>query len=124
MKKLWNFFASICTILFIISCSENQGHLLLVNKSEDTILKATVSVFDQLMEFDNIISGDSVTVDYEIGYDGYYLIDIEFKSGHKLQKELGYVTSGLNFKHKISVTDTDIQIEETEVSVDPFPLSQ
>jgi hypothetical protein len=88
----------------------NKGSFLLLNEAKESISRGTVSICGQTIELKDIQPTQSAPGSYEVRSDSHYDIKIEFQSGKKLRKELGYVTNGLDFHHKIVVTDTDIEL--------------
>jgi hypothetical protein len=96
--------------LILVSCMTNKGNFLLVNKAKEPIARALVTVCGQTIEFKAIQPSKSASGSYEVKSDSHYDVRAEFESGRKLQKEIGYVTNGLDFQHEIVITDTDIEI--------------
>lgn len=110
MKLFIKLIASIGIIFLLSSCVQNKGNFLLVNKASEPITIGLVTVCGQTILFKNIQPSKSVSGSYEVKSDSHYDIKIEFKSGKKLGKEIGYVTNGFDFSHEIIVTDIDIDI--------------
>jgi len=102
--------SAVFTIFIMTSCIANKGSFLLVNKSRETISRGLVTVCGQTIELKEIQPTESATGSYKVKSDSHYDIAIEFQSGKKIHKEIGYVTNGLDFHHEIVVTDTDIEI--------------
>ena len=109
--------------LFLISCTTNKGNFSLVNKTKEPIAHASVAICGQMIELKDIQPNKSAVGSYEVKSDSHYTIQVEFESGKKLQKEIGYVTHGFDFQHEIVVTDSDIEITDTKVSRPPAATS-
>lgn len=110
MKK---YLISICIAFLIIaitSCT-NKGSFLFVNKTKEPILRCIVYVCGQTIELKDIKPTKSALGTYEVKTDSHYEISIEFQSGKKIRKELGYVTNGFDFYHEIIVTDMGIELK-------------
>lgn len=97
--------------ILIASCVAHKGDFLLINKTKEPISRGLVTVCGQTVELSNIQPGNSASGVYVVTSDSHYDISIEFQSGKKFRKELGYVTNGLDFHHEIVVTDADIELK-------------
>jgi hypothetical protein len=75
-----------------------------------------VEICGQTIELTAIKPNDSAAGAYKVTSDSHFTIDIEFQSGRKIRTETGYVTSGVEFRHEITVTDSDIQITDTKLN--------
>jgi len=103
------------SLLLITSCGANQGYFQLVNETKESITQASIHISGQTIYLKNISSGQTVSGTYTIKTDSHYDINILFLSGKKLHKEIGYVTHGFDFRHKIVVTETDIKLIDSKV---------
>jgi hypothetical protein len=88
----------------------------LINKADEPIVRATVAICGQTIELKDIQPGESVSGSYDVTSDSHYTIEIEFQSGKHLRKETGYVTSGMDFQHEITVTGSDIDVTDSEAT--------
>jgi hypothetical protein len=96
----------------------NKGSILILNRASEPISRGIVSVCGQTIEWRDIAPAKSAGGSYKVKSDSYYDISIEFQSGRKLRKELGYVTNGFDFHDTIVVTDTDIILENRGIGTD------
>lgn len=103
-------------VLFLISCTSNNGSFWLINKAKEPIARASVAICGQTIQLKDIEPNKSAAGSYTVKSDSHYVIQVEFQSGKKLQKETGYVTNGVDFKHEITVTDSDIEITGSNVN--------
>ena len=103
--------------LVMISCGTNRGDFRLVNKANELIARVLVTVCGQTIELKDIQPAQSVPGSYTVKSDSHFDIRVEFQSGKKLQKEMGYVTNGMDFHHEFVVTDTDIEIIDSKAKV-------
>ena len=101
-------------VLFSSSCTTNEGAFELKNKTNELILRASVSICGQTIDFKNIKPGKSGKGSFKVKTDSHYIIWVEFESGKSLEKETGYVTHGMKYSHKITVTSSDIEITDTK----------
>lgn len=101
--------------LVMAACDSNKGSFLLRNNSKYSIARVQVLVCGQMIELKEIQVGKSRTGVYKVRSDSHYDVRVEFDSGKKLQKEVGYVTNGFDFNHEITITDTDIEIFDAKV---------
>jgi hypothetical protein len=112
-----NFLLSMIATLVAFSlsaCNKNEGKFLLINKATAPIARATVEICGQKIELKDIQPGKSAPGSYSVKSDSHYVINVEFSSGKKLQKEDGYVTNGMDFQHEISVSDAGIEISDSK----------
>ncbi len=112
MKKFALRLACVLAILLTCSCTKHKGSFLLVNKAQEPIVHASVVICGQRIELNDINPNKMGKGSYMVRSDSGYAVQIEFLSGKKLSKEVGYVTSGMDFKDKIFVTDSDIEIDQ------------
>jgi hypothetical protein len=101
--------------LAFCACTIHKGTLLLVNKAREPIARALVEVCGQIPELKNVQVNQSASVSYVVTCEGDYLINIEFKSGRRLQTKTGYITTGFDFQDEILVTDADIEMKGIRV---------
>jgi hypothetical protein len=100
--------------LLLSSCSSNNGNFSLANNTHEPIARATVAICGQAIELKDIQPNNSAIGSYKVRSDSHYVIQIEFQSGKKLQKQTGYVTNGMDFDHKIVVSESDIAIVDSK----------
>ena len=81
------------------------------------LARASVAICGQTIELRDIQPNTSVAGSYEVKSDSHYTIKVEFQSGKRLQKETGYVTSGMDFQAEIVVTDSDIEITDSKAEI-------
>jgi hypothetical protein len=106
----------IVVIFFLAACENNKGQFLLLNESSRKISKANLFVGKQSFEFKNIVAGDKSLGSYEVLSDTHYKINITFESGKNIQKNVGYITHGFNYSHRITITDNDIELSDAEIN--------
>lgn len=113
MKYLARLISFIIVSLLLISCTSNKGNFSLVNKSNESITHASVTICGKKIEFTNIQPGESESGSYDVKSDSHYTIEIEFQSGKKLREETGYVTNGMDFQHVIMVDSSNVEISDS-----------
>lgn len=96
----------------------NYGVFTVVNKTEQEIINGTVEVCRQKFAFKNIKPNESKEFSFRIRGDSGYTVSIEFLSGQKLTKEIGYVTRGFIFKDSLIIKDDDVILESNVIDKD------
>jgi hypothetical protein len=76
----------------------DDGQVLILNAATEPIRNGQLEVCGQKFLFGEIEQGKSKAIQYKVRSDSQYKLEVEFHSGRKLEKELGSVTSGLNFR--------------------------
>jgi len=99
-------------VIVMFSCAVHRGNFLVINKAKEPIARASVTVCGQTIEMKDIQPTKSAQGSYKVKSDSHFTVIVEFESGKKLQKEVGYVTNGLDFQHEIIITDADIEIAD------------
>lgn len=102
--------------LLTASCIANQGHFSLVNKAKEPISHASVEICGQTIELTDIKPNENKAGSYKVISDSHYTIEVEFQSGRKIKNETGYFTNGIDFRHEITVTDSNIEITDTKLN--------
>lgn len=102
--------------LVLVECSNHKGHFRLLNKASEPLQHVNVNVCGQSISADNVLPLGEMVGDFVVKSDSHYSVQIEFKSGKKLQKDIGYITNGVDFNHEITVTDGDLSISNTKIN--------
>lgn len=105
---------TICVASFVFP--GNVGEVSLENRASEPIDHALIEVCGQKFKFDNLEIGNVQMAKFKVGADSGYNVSIEFHSGRKIISEVGYVTSGYNYKDKLAVTDEQIILVSSSVS--------
>lgn len=84
------------------------GQITAVNKSNEEVTLVEVEVCKQVMQFKMIAINASKESSFRIKGDSGYSIKVEFASGKKLEKQIGYVTRGFDFEVTLIITADDI----------------
>ena len=113
---------AIIIVIFVASCVlwTPPSSFLFVNKAGEPISKATVTVCGQTIKLNDIKPAKSARGSYTAS-ESHYDITVEFQSGRRLHKSVGYVTSGMVSNDEIVVSDSDIEIANSDAR--PLPLS-
>lgn len=101
--------------LSVASCQRATGDFSLVNRTPETIARASVTICGQSFKFSDVRPGKRVIGTYAVSSDSDYVIHVKFESGKQLEAQTGYVTTGVHFQHEISVNETKIQITDTQI---------
>ena len=116
MKKraLIGIFGILCLFavgLFALVFSANKGEVLVVNRAAESVARGQIEICKQKFTFGPIKPSETKHIFYKVWSDSHYKITVEFQSGKKLTRELGYVTSGVDFSDTLIVKDNDILLE-------------
>lgn len=106
---------AVIATLLLTSCTTNKGSFSLINKANEPIVSASVTICGQTIQLRDIQPSKSAAGSYYVKSDSHYTIEVEFQSGKKLRKETGYVTNGMDFQHEIAVTESDIEITDSKL---------
>ena len=104
------FFLALLAILIRLYFFPDIEKFTFVNKSNQVIRRASVNVCGQYFEYKDMQPEQGTSGNFKVSCEGHYTIDVELRSGKKMHKEVGYVTSGMNFKDEITVTSSDVHI--------------
>ncbi len=116
MRRFALSIGAVIVTLFVISCTTNKGDFTLVNRADEPIARASVTICGQKIELVNIQPGESASGSYDVKSDSHYTITLEFQSGKIMREEVGYVTNGMDFQHEITVTSSTIEITDSNVN--------
>ena len=97
-------------MFIMVSCVTNRGSFFLINKADEPIVRASVTICGQTIELNDIQLAQSAQGFYKVTSDSHFDITVEFQSGKKLRRETGYVTHGFDYQDEIVVTETNIEI--------------
>jgi len=88
----------------------NKGEVHISNEATERVVKGEVEICDQQYKFEGIKPRESKVIHYKVKSDSHYKITVEFESGKKMVKEVGYVTNGMDFKDALIIKDSDITL--------------
>lgn len=117
MKEYWKVIVQAVSLCFLVSMYFTStafsyvGEVLIVNSATEPIKSGQVQVCGQKFKFGELEQGKTRVIQYKVRSDSHFELVVEFVSGKKLSKELGYVTSGREFKHVLTVKDDEASIE-------------
>lgn len=86
------------------------GQVLILNAATEPIKNGQLEVCGQKFPFGEIEQGKTKAIQYKVRSDSQYRLEVEFNSGRKLDKELGSVTSGLDFEDILTLSDRDVSL--------------
>lgn len=90
----------------------HQGEVSIVNQAAERVAKGEIEICNQKFSFEGIEPKERKIFLYRVTSDSHYRIALEFESGKKLVKEVGYVTNGLDFKDAVIIKDNDIEMTQ------------
>jgi len=114
-KLLWLTAISVLVLVLAavlaIGLSSNKGEVSVVNQAAEPIRAGTIEICNQRLTLGETKPNESKRIHYKVKSDSHCNITIEFASGKKLTRHLGYVTSGMDFHDTLIVKDGDIAFE-------------
>jgi hypothetical protein len=99
------------------SCSKpNTAEVTLVNDTQLDVARCEVNLGDASTAVNIIASKTAAAIVLPVRTDGHYIVNLQFANGDKLHAELGYVTSGFNYKDVLTIHTNGIDLTSTQVS--------
>ncbi len=89
-----------------------DGNVRIVNATGESVKTGELEVCGQKFKIGEIEQGKSFMIHYKVKSDSHYKLAVEFRSGRKLTRELGYVTNGRDFKDVLTLKEDEVSIEE------------
>ncbi|MCS6302259.1 MAG: hypothetical protein H8K07_01125 [Nitrospira sp.] len=117
MKEYWKVVVPVVSLFFLASVYFTStalsyvGEVLIINSATEPIKNGQVEVCGQKFQLGEIGQGKTKAIQYKVRSDSHFALIVEFVSGKKVSKELGYVTSGRDFKHVLTLKDDEVSIE-------------
>ena len=87
---------------------DGRASVTIVNQAEETAVLLQVQVHENIQTANNLKHGEAAEMQFLVKFDTSYYVDVEFISGRKIKKDVGYLTYGLNVTDVITITKTDI----------------
>ena len=107
--------AALGVILIILyprfTYNKYKGQTTFINGENSIIKRVDIKICQQNFAFQNIKPGGERSFNFHVIGDSHYEITIAFMSQNHYTKELGYVTRGFNYKHKLIAKAGQILIE-------------
>jgi hypothetical protein len=88
----------------------DDGQVLILNAATEPIRNGQLEVCGQKFPFGEIEQGKSKAIQYKVRSDSQYRLEVEFNSGRKLEKELGYIANGLDFEDILTLNDHEVSL--------------
>ena len=99
------------------SCSRpSTAEVTLVNDAQFDVTRCDVTLGDASTTVNVIASKTAAVIVLPVRTDGHYIVNLKFANGDKLHAELGYVTSGFNYKDVLTIHANGIDLTSTQVS--------
>lgn len=115
-KWLLRFFLLVCIpiILLLYVCAlpylgDGLAILTIVNQSEETVVLLQVKIYEEIQTVKDLEHGEEAEMQFIVKRDTDYHVNVEFLSGRKIIKEMGYLTSGFDTRDKITIYKSDIE---------------
>lgn len=107
----------IISIIFIFFLNVRKYNIrcTLINNSTIIIKEGEIEVYDKQFKFENLHPGESFIFSYTIGKDEHYLVKIEFVTGKRIIKGVGYITYDANVDDLIEIRENNILFSYKEL---------
>ena len=87
-----------------------QSEVSIVNKATESVVKGEIGIGNQRFIVENMKPGEQKTFSYKVTSDSHYSVAVTLSSGRRLATEIGYVTTGLDFKETLIVNNDAIEL--------------
>ena len=97
------------------ACSKtNNSEVTLVNGTSENIEKCSIELTGAIVVINNLRAGEKVSAAFVVRSDAHYKVSVQFSGGRKLEKDVGYVTPGFDYKDTILIHSNEIVLSNTE----------
>lgn len=98
-----------------IACSKiNNSEVILVNSSSENIEKISIELSGTTAILNNLKAGDKASITFVVRSDAHYKVTVQFSGGRKLEKDVGYVTPGFDYRDTILIYSNEIELSDTK----------
>lgn len=94
---------------------DGMATVKIINQSEEIVAMLQVTVHEDIKTVEDLKPGEEVEMQFLVKRDTHYHIDIEFISGRKIWKDVGYLTSMTRISDKVIINKADIELERISV---------
>lgn len=105
----------LASVYFTLTALNYVGEVLIINSATEPIKSGQVEVCGQKFQLGEIGQGKTSAIQYKVRSDSHFVLIVEFISGKKFSKELGYVASGTDNRHVLTIRDWEASIERQEL---------
>ena len=93
---------------------KNQSSIFISNEASNEIVSGKLKICSNEFYISHLQPKQKAFFNYTPRSDDHYSLEVIFPSGKSLKKEIGYITSGFNYRDKLIVNDNDIVLK-TEI---------
>ncbi|OFZ78931.1 MAG: hypothetical protein A2583_12565 [Bdellovibrionales bacterium RIFOXYD1_FULL_53_11] len=93
---------------------QHKAEFELSNRSQEVLASVQVVICGQTIEVRALQQGQATTRNFKSGCEGHYTVRVQFQSGRQLNKDVGYVTGGLDIRDVIVVTSSNVELSKPE----------
>lgn len=109
----------VIAFVFKIVVDPNTAELTVENKSAFVIETANIKLCENDQQIKHLDPGKSASVVFDEFGECHYTVTVYFEDGSQLAIEIGYITSGSNFKDRVIVEDD--KLVETKSEMELYP---
>ena len=105
-------------LLVVVGCTdEGEATLTIVNQSNETVVLLQVTVNENMQTVKDLEHGEEAEMHFLVKRDTDYHVDVEFVSGRKINKEVGYLSYGFNAEDVVRINQSDIEFTRIFVEI-------
>ena len=102
----------LCWVVMLVSCSTTTNRIEIVNNGDELLTKVVVSMCSTQLTVDNISPHTSEKrLVQRLNCESHYTVDVYFSGGKRMQKDVGYITPGIDIGSVITVKNDDVSFE-------------
>ena len=106
--RLLNILAFTTMMIFAISCREYKSTVTVTNRADEAIRVCSITLGSQSSKIRDIGPNEKRQLSFKVQSDDHYVISVTMQSGRRIEKEMGYVTNGMDFFDSFIIQDSDI----------------
>ncbi len=105
IRQLW-------LAVMLVGCSSTTNRIEIVNNADELLTKVIVSMCSTQLTVDNIPPHSSEKrLIQRLSCESHYTVDVYFSGGKRMQKNVGYITPGIDMGSVITVKNDDVSFE-------------
>jgi hypothetical protein len=103
-------FIALVAAVAIISLSSNHSYITVVNTGNVAIANITITLSRETQYLTSLKPNEKRALRFLVHGDASYVVSVTFENGKKLNQEVGYVTSGMDFHEVICISPQKVTI--------------
>ena len=103
-------FIALIAAVAIISLSSHYSNVTVVNAGNVAITNMTITLSQETRSIASLKPNEKRGLRFSVRGDASYVVSATFENGEKLNKEVGYVTNGMDFHEVMRISPQAITI--------------